>query len=90
MSKKQLTNLINFKMRKSDKINLAKLKKSDLLPLWDKLKDRPDPLSSTANDNNFFLTLTPSSELEPSTTGETKPSTTNTCNTYTNGDEASI
>ena len=90
MSKSQLTSLINFKMRKSDKIHLAKLKKADLLPLWDQLKDRPDRLFSTADDNTFFQTLRPSSELEPSTAGETKTTTTTTCNSSTNEDVASM
>ena len=65
LSKSQLTNLINFKMRKSDDIKVAKMKKTELLPIWNKIKDRPDPLFGASPDDNQTLpSMTPSDKAK--------------------------
>lgn len=52
LSNKQLTDLINFKKSKDDTFNTARMKKAQLKPLWDQLKDRPNPTFQSTNDMN--------------------------------------
>jgi len=52
LSNRHLTDLINFKKSKDDTFNTAKMKKAEMKPLWNQLKDRPNPTFQMTNDMN--------------------------------------
>ena len=52
LSNRQLTGLIDFKKSKDDTFIIFKMKKSELKPLWNQLKDHPNPTFQMPNDTN--------------------------------------
>ena len=71
LSNRQLNDLINFKKLKEDTFLNSKMKKVELIPLWNQLKDRPIPTFENEIDSTYMQTVRPPPEQQTTEEAET-------------------